>query len=162
MIYKQVRKVSLLLLILCIFGMFIFTVNAASSSKRKSNFAGVTDAVAEKVVGSTSDYTQIVCRSKSYTDNPAINITHVGYNTFSCTAWRNTKSSGNIISQWSSPSGEVNWNAQSHFKEKSIGAPAILGTTRIGVAAGVHDFGHFNGVSYDWDPSLSAEQTFYP
>ena len=103
-------------------------------------------------------HSKLNCSTYSLTQNPTVNITHIGYNTFGCTAYR----SDGMTYQWTSSVGEINTNSSNHGKIKTITAPGLTNGSRLGVSAGNHDFGHYNGTSYDWDPSLSAQETFYP
>jgi|SRR5690606_37905690 len=94
-----------------------------------------------------------------YTQWPTVNITHIGYNTFSCNSYR----SDGVNQYWTSPGGSVDWNDWHHTEPHYTYAPGKMGFSRRGVAAGSHDFGHYDGQKeYHWDPPLSAEEVFYP
>ncbi len=131
--------------------LFLFRVYAAPSAVWNSNFAGVTTAIAEKDVSYTSPDT-FYCVSRSYTNYPSFKITHLGYNTFSCTVWKN----GVYANGWSRTTGGVNWNSSYQIDSGNVKVSFTQGQSRKVTAAGSHDFGHFNGQSYDWDPPLSA------
>lgn len=136
----------------------VATVYAGSNETRNTNFAGITTAVARKYVSTDTLHSKLNCSTYSLTQYPTVNITHIGYNTFGCTAYR---SDGRTY-QWTSSVGELNYNASNHGKIKTITAPGLTYGHRDGVSAGKHDFGHYDGTSYNWDPSLSAQETFYP
>lgn len=132
--------------------LFIFRVYAAPSAVWYSNFAGVTTAIAEKNVSYTSPST-FYCMSRSYTNYPSFNITHLGYNTFSCNVWKD----GKYADGWTrSGPGSVNWNSSNHSDSGTVSVSFTQGQARQVIAAGSHDFGHFDGQSHDWDPLLSA------
>jgi hypothetical protein len=161
---KRISLKQLTVPMLIITGLIIVLVadiGALTTSKSESFANGLTNAVAEKSVG--SDWYEVGCHTRSYTERPTVSISHIGYNTFSCTAWRHTKSSGNVLDQWVSSIGELNYNSSAHAKPIAVNAPMIYGTVRIGVAAGSHDFAHYyNENEYHSDPLLSAEATFNP
>jgi hypothetical protein len=149
---KIFSKRQMCALVLAIFFTFLlmFRVYAASAANWYSNFAGVTTAIAEKDVSLTGTE-QFNCVSRSYTNYPSVKITHVGYNTFSCTVWKNNVHAGG----WTR-TGKVNWNSSYQVDSGIVRVYPTQGQSRKVTAAGSHDFGHFNGQSYDWDPNLSA------
>lgn len=153
--YKYPKKfIVWVVVVLC--AALVPFVYAASSETTYPNFAGITTAVAKKLVVSTS--TQVYCTSYSFTQSPSTNITHIGYNTFSCTVSR----SDGAYQQLKDLDGDLDYNDYHHSKVFTSGIGARAGYSRNSVSAGSHDFGHFNGNTYNWDPSLSASQIFYP
>jgi hypothetical protein len=146
---KIFSKHRLCALVLAIF--FTFRAYAAPAAIWYSNFAGVTTAIAEKDVSLTGT-DKFNCISRGYTTTPVVRITHIGYNTFSCTVWRNGVWNP---ASWTR-SGKVNLNSSYQADSGSVIVLPVAGQSRKVTAAGSHDFGHFNGQTYNWDPPLSA------
>lgn len=151
---KKRRIFSLLISLL--FSIMVLTVNAAANETQNTGFAGITTAVAQKIV--TSNVNQVNCTSISYTKNPYTNITHIGYNTFSCTVQR----SDGVYNQVKDLNGNLDYNDWHQSKLLISTVEVRTPYSRNGTSAGSHDFGQFDGTSHNWDPPLSAQQTFYP
>jgi hypothetical protein len=150
----------MVLLVTVLAGLWAGIVAANSNQVWFVGFAGVTTAVAEKnVTYSWSPNYNFNCHSISRTQHPNVNITKIGYNTFSCNVWRD----GHWIKGWTRSSGSVNWN---NFHHADYGGPPLdvepRREYRTVVAAGVHDFGHFTGQDHFWNPPLSASGTYRP
>lgn len=145
------------LTLLALLLIFVKAVSAGSNYTETSFAGGLTTAAAEKIVSTDTYHNYVNCSTYSYTKYPSVNITHIGYNTFSCNSYA---SFGNVY--WTSPTGSVDYNDWHHHEFHATYAPGRLGFTRQGIAAGSHDFGHFDGQSYNWDPPLSADEVFYP
>jgi hypothetical protein len=157
---SRFAKLSTFLLVTMLVGLLTGIVAANSSQAWFVGFAGVTTAVAEKnVTYSWSPNYNFNCHSISRTQYPNVNITKIGYNSFSCYVWRDNEPPVG----WTRPSGSVNWN---NFHHADYGGPLIHVPPGINqrqvVAAGVHDFGHFTGQNYFWNPPLSASGTYRP
>jgi hypothetical protein len=130
----------------------------ASHEKTKVNFANITTAVAAKYVTTNSLHDEIRCSTYSFTRSPGTNITHIGYNSFSC---RSERSDGDVA-QWTAPSGSLDYNDWHQYESHTLDHDSVSGGNRKGIGAGVHDFGHYNGTSYNWDPAHSVVTYFYP
>ncbi len=153
--YTRKRSFALLIILLFVCTTVI-TTYAASNETRYTNFAGITTAIAQKYVSSNSS--EVNCASYSFTQYPDTDITHIGYNTFSCTVQR----SDGKYRQAKDLDGDLDYNDWHHSKVLTADVDARAGFSRDSTSAGSHDFGHYDGTSYNWDPSLSAQQTFFP
>ena len=154
-IFSKRQNIVVAFVVLLMF-IFVFNAYAYPAAQWYSNFAGVTTAIAEKDVGYSSPDT-FTCVTRSYTKYPTTNITHLGYNTFSCNVWKN----GDWAGGWTRYGG-VNWNSSWQGDSGVVYVNVYQSNSRKVTSAGSHDFGHYNGQSYNWDPSLSATGTYYP
>ncbi len=154
--YRRKRSILLFFVILLFVSATVITVYAGANEVWNSNFAGITTAIAQKYV--TSNINEVNCTSISLTKYPYTNITHIGYNTFSCTVQR----SDGLWRQTKDLNGDLDYNDWHHSKLLTVDVEVRTPYSRDSTSAGSHDFGHFDGTNHDWDPSLSAQETFYP
>lgn len=153
----RLKRLFAFLTLLSLMLIFANMVSAGSNRTQTSFAGGLTTAIAEKFVSTDTYHDYVNCSTYSYTQYPSVDITHIGYNTFSCNSYADF---GNVY--WTSPTGSVDHDDWHQSEFHATYAPGQWGCSRDGVAAGSHDFGHFDGTSYNWDPSLSAQETFYP
>jgi hypothetical protein len=155
---KLLANVAILMMVITSVLLVGVVIAAGNSPQSYENFAGITTAIASKnAFKFSSPYYLFQCDSLSYTSSPSVNITQIGYNSFGCNVYRD----GTYYNGWVMPTGELNYNASGHSDSGYLTVyPAS--SSRVVTAEGSHDFGHFDGTSYHWDPGVWKSNTYVP
>lgn len=156
---NRYKRITVFILALLSFIVVSKAVANGHSDETIKRFAFMTDAHARKTVTRNSanlDYAN--CITGSYTDNPPVNITQIGYESFGCRVER----SDGMWWQWTAPSGQANYNSGSHSDTHTMFADMDISLCRKIIASGVHLFSYYDGTQYFWRPPFSNDYTYCP